>query len=204
MNVLLDGADATILDGPRGRRWIGRVAWRAMRLVGWRVVLVEAIPRRCVVVVYPHTSNWDLALGLMAKWIMDLEFHVIVKDSAFVGPLGRILTRLGGIPIDRRAPTGVVAALAERFREQDVLRLVIAPEGTRSRTAHWKSGFYNIAREADVPIALSFVDYARRETGVGAWFTPSGDRDADMQAIARFYAGKVAKHPSQAGPVQLG
>ena len=203
MNVVLEHANATFLDRPVGHRWIGRIASRLIRLFGWRVVLVEAMPRRCVVVFYPHTSNWDLVLGLLAKWIMDLDFHVVVKDSAFVGPFGGLLTRLGGIAINRREQTGVVAALAARFREQEVLRLVIAPEGTRSLTEHWKSGFYNIALEAQVPFALSFVDYARRETGVGAWFMPSGDRDADMRAIAQFYADKTAKYPAQAGPVRL-
>ena len=172
-------------------------------MAGWRVVSVEPMPRRCVVVFYPHTSNWDLVLGLMSKWIMGIDFHVVVKDSAFVGPFGGLLTRLGGIAINRRAPTGVVAALAARFRESDVLRLVIAPEGTRRRTEHWKSGFYSLATTAQVPFALSFVDYARRETGIGACFMPSGDGDADMRVIAEFYADKTAKFPAQAGPVRL-
>jgi len=203
MNAVAANARATCLTRPLGRRWIGRVASWLMRAVGWRVILVESMPRKCVVVFYPHTSNWDLVLGLMAKWIMDLRFHVIVKDSAFVGPFGRLLTRLGGIAIDRRAHAGVVGALAARFAQEDELRLVIAPEGTRGRTDHWKSGFYNLALQAQLPLALSFVDYAKRETGVGAWFVPSGDREADMRVIAEFYADKTAKYPAQAGPVRL-
>ena len=191
------------LDRPLGAGAMGWLALRTMRLVRWRVVSVEPMPHRCVVVFYPHTSNWDLVLGLMAKWIMRLDFHVVVKDSAFVGPFGGLLTRLGGIAINRREPTGVVAALAARFRESEVLRLVIAPEGTRRRADHWKSGFYTVATAAQVPFALSFVDYARRETGIGAWFMPSGDREADLRAIAAFYADKTAKFPAQAGPVRF-
>lgn len=178
---------------------LGRCASHVVRLIGWRVLVVEPVPPRCVVVFYPHTSNWDLALGLLAKWIMDLHFKVLVKDTV---PFARWLAPWS-IPINRRARTGATAALAARFAAEDELRLVVAPEGTRSRTEHWKSGFYRLALEAKIPLALSFVDYARRETGIGACFVPTGNRDADMRTIAAFYAGKTARYPAQAGPVRL-
>ena len=195
----MTGARVLHLDRPRGGGLIGRCASLVVRLTGWRVLVVDPMPRRCVVVFYPHTSNWDLALGLLSKWIMDLRFKVLVKDTI---PLARWLAPWS-IPINRRARTGATAALAARFAEEEELRLVIAPEGTRSRTEHWKSGFYRLALDAQLPLALSFVDYARRETGIGACFVPTGNRDADMRTIAAFYADKTARHPAQAGPVRL-
>ena len=195
----MTSARAITLDRARGRGLLGRAAWRAMRIAGWRVVTIDRMPRHCVVVFYPHTSNWDFPIGLLAKWVMDVDFHVMVKDTLF---LPRWCAPWA-IRVNRREHTGVTAALAARFAHDEALRLVIEPEGTRRRTGHWKSGFYHLARAAGVPLALSFVDYARRETGVGALIALTGDMEADMRAIATFYVGKVARHPAQAGPVRL-
>lgn len=177
-------------------------AWM-LRLTGWRVVLAQPVPLRCVVVFYPHTSNWDFPYGLMAKWLVGVHFRFIAKDSLFATPLGPWLRRWGGIPVDRRGHTGVIARLAAAFAEHDDFRLVVAPEGTRSRTSRWKSGFYHLARAANVPLALSFIDYRRRETGVGGYLDLTGDIHADMARIAAFYADKTGKRPENAGPVRL-
>jgi 1-acyl-sn-glycerol-3-phosphate acyltransferase len=191
--------DAPLVPGLRARF----AAW-VLGAAGWRVVLARPVPLRCVVVFYPHTSNWDFPCGLMAKWLVGIHFRFIAKASLFRTPLGPLLRRWGGIPVDRSGGTGVIAYFAAQFAAHDDFRLVVAPEGTRSRAPHWKSGFYYLARAANVPLALSFVDYRRRETGVGAYLEPTADVAADMTRIAAFYADKTARHPANAGPVRLG
>ncbi|MCC7216701.1 MAG: 1-acyl-sn-glycerol-3-phosphate acyltransferase [Burkholderiales bacterium] len=185
------------------RRLHARFAAAMLRLLGWRVVLAQPVPSRCVIVIYPHTSNWDFVVGLLAKWMLGLELNFIGKHTLFAGPLGPLFARWGGIPVDRRASTGVIAQLASRFADGAVCRLVIAPEGTRSRTACWKSGFYHLTRAVDVPLGLAFIDYARREIGVGAYVALTGDVAADMARIAAFYADKRGRRPGNAGPVRL-
>ena len=194
---------APYVERPLGRGLHVRFAARMLRVLGWRVVLAQPVPLRCVVVIYPHTSNWDFPIGLMAKWVTGIHFRFVGKDTLFAGPFGPLFTRWGGIPVNRRERTGIIAQLAQRFATEDDFRLVFAPEGTRSRTEHWKSGFYHLARAAGVPVALAFIDYARREVGVGAHLDLTGDVGADMARIAAFYAGKVGKRPENAGPIRL-
>jgi 1-acyl-sn-glycerol-3-phosphate acyltransferase len=114
---------------------------------------------------------------------------------------------LGGVPVDRRVRQDFVEQIVERFRRaeerDEPFVLVIAPEGTRSRADRWKSGFWHIARQAGVPIALGYADYPRRRTGVGAWIEPGDDPEADMERIREFYAGKRGKRPEKQGPVRL-
>ncbi len=180
-----------------------RFASWMLRLSGWRVVLAQPVPPRCVVVFYPHTSNWDFPTGLMAKWMLGVHFRFIAKNSLFATPLGPWLRRWGGIPIDRSGQTGAIARLAVQFAGHEDFKLVVAAEGTRSRTERWKSGFYHLARAANVPVALSFIDYRRRETGVGGYIDLTCDVAADMARIAAFYADKTAKWPEKAGPIRL-
>jgi 1-acyl-sn-glycerol-3-phosphate acyltransferase len=203
VNAPSDFPRAPYVDRPLGRGLHVRFAGWMLHALGWRVVLAQPVPLRCVVVIYPHTSNWDFPIGLMAKWVTGVHFRFVGKDTLFAGPFGRLFTRWGGIPVNRREHTGVIAQLAQRFATEDDFRLVFAPEGTRSRTEHWKSGFYHLARAAGVPVALAFIDYARREVGVGAHLDLTGDVDADLARIASFYAGKVGKRPEHAGPIRL-
>lgn len=161
------------------------------------------MPERCVVIFYPHTSNWDFAIGLLTKWAVAIRFNWVGKDSLFHWPLGPLLRSLGGIPVNRRERTQLVERLAAELARRPVLRVVITPEGTRARTEHWKSGFYHLAKVARVPLALAFIDYTRREIGIGAYRTLTGDAAADMAAIASFYAGRTGFHPEQQGPVRL-
>jgi 1-acyl-sn-glycerol-3-phosphate acyltransferase len=191
------------LTRPLGRGWHARLAATLLALAGWHVVLAQPVPMRCVVVFYPHTSNWDFVIGLLAKWVTGIHFRFIGKDSLFVGPFAALFARWGGIPVNRRESTGVIAQLAARFATETDFRLAIAPEGTRGRTQRWKSGFYHLTRAADVPLALAFIDYARREVGVGAYVNLSGDEASDMAEIAAFYADKTGRRPANAGPVRL-
>jgi 1-acyl-sn-glycerol-3-phosphate acyltransferase len=194
---------APYVDAPLAPGFRGRFAAWMLRRAGWRVVLAQPVPLRCVVVFYPHTSNWDFPYGLMAKWLVGVHFRFIAKDSLFRTPLGPLLRRWGGIPVDRSGHTGVIAHFAGQFAQHEDFRLVVAPEGTRGRTERWKSGFYHLARAANVPVALSFIDYRRRQTGVGGYVELTGDVGADMARIAAFYADKTARRPENAGPVRL-
>ncbi len=182
---------------------LAHLAWRALRLIRWQVILPQPLPARCVVVIYPHTSNWDFPIGLLTKWAFARRFRWVGKDTLFAGPLGALLVRWGGIPVNRRERTGFAETMREAFASNAELRLVIAPEATRSRVEHWKSGFYHIARAAAVPVGLAFIDWSRREIGFAGFVELTGEEDADMGTIAAAYEGRVGRNPEQQGPVRL-
>ena len=192
-----------ILDRPPVRGLLPRVAGGLLRLKGWHLVLAQPVPKRCVVVFCPHTSNWDFPIGLLATWTVGIHFRWVGKDTLFRTPLRQLFERWGGIPVNRRASTGFIEQMAAAFARSDEFPLVIAPEGTRSRTGHWKSGFYHLARAAQVPVALAFIDYSRKRVGIGGYVDLTGDVAADMADIAAFYADKVGRRPAQQGPVRL-
>lgn len=169
----------------------------------WSVVLAQPVPMKCVIVFYPHTSNWDFPIGLAAKFSVGIHFRFVAKDSLFASPLGRLFRRWGGIPVNRRASTGFVGQMRDALAAHEDFRLVIAPEGTRARTDHWKSGFWHLARSAGVPIGLGFIDYAKREVGIGAWIDATDDAAGDLARIAAFYDGRVAARPALAGPIRF-
>lgn len=197
----ISGAPA--LSSPRASGVGARAAWLALRAVGWRVVLAEPAPPKCVVVFYPHTSNWDFAVGLCAKAVVGIDVRWAGKDTLFATPLAPWFRRWGGIPVNRRERTGFVGQMRAAFEAHVEFRLAIAPEGTRSAAPHWKSGFWHLAREARVPIGLAFVDYRAREIGIGAWIETTDDADADVARMAAYYARFTAKRPRNAGPVRL-
>lgn len=188
---------------PADARWRARVAAWLLQRWGWRLVLAAPAPPRCVVVFYPHTSNWDFPVGLLARWALDRPVHWVGKDSLFRWPVGRLLEGLGGIPVNRRRRTGFIDRLAAEFRRRTTLWLVIAPEGTRARTDFWRSGFYHLARRAEVPLALAYGDWGTRELGVGRYVTLCGNVEADMAEIAAFYAGKQGRVPGRQGAIRL-
>lgn len=200
-NPTISGAPA--LTAPRASGLRARLAWAALRACGWRVALAEPVPMKCVVVFYPHTSNWDFPTGLAAKWIVGIDFKWVGKDSMFATPLAPWFRRWGGIPVNRRESTGFVAQMRAALDAHDDFRLVIAPEGTRSAAPHWKSGFWHLAREAGVPIGLAYIDYRAREVGIGTWIETTADADADVARMASYYARFTARRPRNAGPVRL-
>jgi 1-acyl-sn-glycerol-3-phosphate acyltransferase len=173
----------------------------AFRLSGWRTEGTPPTPRRFVLIAAPHTSNWDAVILLLAARIFDIHLEWFVKDAWFKGPMGPIMRALGGVPIDRSASHGVVEQAIERFARGDELMLAVPPEGTRGKSPHWKTGFYHIARGANVPIVLGYLDYGRKVAGLGPAFTPTGDLQADFQVFADFYANVQAKYPEKKGPV---
>jgi 1-acyl-sn-glycerol-3-phosphate acyltransferase len=174
-----------------------------LRLFGWRVEgRLPHLPR-AVLIAAPHTSNWDLPFMLAVAWVLGVRPAWLGKRELFRWPVGFLMRALGGVPVDRRAPGGMVAQAAARLRNADRLLLVVPPSGTRSKAPHWKSGFYHIAREAGVPILCTFLDYRRRVGGIGPAVIPTGDVGADMDAIRAFYAPIQGLRPALTTPVRL-
>lgn len=183
--------------------WRRRLALRLLNLIGWKLRFRPMPGPHGICVVYPHTSNVDFFVGLLAKWAMDLPFRWLAKSSLFVGPLGVVMRYWGGVPVERSAPQGATTRLAQEMLASDWCWFVITPEGTRGYRPHWKSGFYRLALSAQVPIVLAYIDYATNEVGVVDHLMLSGDEDADMQHIADIYAHRVGRHPQLAAPVRL-
>ncbi|HJV68581.1 1-acyl-sn-glycerol-3-phosphate acyltransferase [Ideonella sp.] len=191
---------------PAGRG--SRLARALLRLAGWELVFDGLPARQGILIAYPHTSNWDFVVGVLAKWSLGLHLSFWGKDSLFRLPLfGRWLRWLGGIPVDRFNASGIVADMVARFRraraQDDFLWLALAPEGTRRHQPHWRSGFYQVAVQAGVPLGLAFFDYRRRRVGVQGFLRLSGERQVDLAAIACAYDGVIGRHPDLAGPIAL-
>jgi 1-acyl-sn-glycerol-3-phosphate acyltransferase len=185
-----------------------RLARGLLRLAGWRLLWDGLPARQGVLVVYPHTSNWDFPVGLLAKWALGLEVTFWGKDALFRPPLfGRWLRWVGGVPVNRSAPGGIVGDMVRRMQAAhergEMLWLALAPEGTRSRVPGWRSGFYRVALDADVPVALVHLDFGRRRVGVHSCLRLGGDAAADMAEIARRYAGVQGYRPALAAPITL-
>ena len=186
------------------KKWIGQT-W--LRAAGWTLEGSAPTEQRYVLIAAPHTSNWDLPFMLACSYIYDLPMHWMGKDTLFKPPLGWLLKPLGGIAIDRSKPGGVVAQFVDRFSEMakngEGFVLAVPAEGTRGKQSHWKSGFYHIASAANVPIALSYLDWKTKRTGIGRMIYPSGDIKADMDLIRAFYAGMEGRYPGQFTPPLL-
>lgn len=170
-----------------------------LRLTGWRVEgALPAHAARSVLIAAPHTSNWDLPYTLMVAFALRLNIRWMGKHSIFRAPFGGVMRWLGGIEVNREQSNNLVAASAKAIRESDgPLQLIVPPEGTRSKTRYWKTGFYHIAREAQVPIVMAYMDYAHKRSGLGPVFEPTGDVEADMATIKAFYAPFKGKNATQ-------
>lgn len=159
-----------------------------LRLLGWRIDPGLPDLPKFVAIAAPHSSNWDFiqAIGLMFALRIDVRF--IGKAELFRWPLGPIMRRLGGIPVDRNHPQGVVEQTIAAFDAHEKLVVALAPEGTRKPVTSWKTGFYRIAVGAGVPIVPGYFDNRRRAMGFGPPFHPTGDADADLAELRAFYA----------------
>ena len=191
--------ESTPPAGPLARALARAWLW----FFGWKIEGSVPPSIRAVAIAYPHTSNWDLPFMLAIAYRMGIRPSWLGKRQIFRKPFGRFMRWLGGIPVDRSKSTNMVGQVVERFGEIDRLFLVIPPSATRHKAAHWKSGFYHIARGANVPILLTFLDYSRKVGGIGPAVMPTGDVHADMDAIRAFYEGIQGRYPENQTPIYL-
>jgi 1-acyl-sn-glycerol-3-phosphate acyltransferase len=169
-----------------------------MVAIGWRITGEMPNLGKFVIIGAPHTSNWDFVLVLATAAALGVRISWMGKHTLFRGPFGRFLRWSGGVPIDRRQARGVVGESVEAFGRSAKLILCITPEGTRSKVREWKSGFYQIALSAGVPILLAAFDYGHKAIDLGPLMWPSGDYDADLARIKAHYQPIRARHPQQA------
>jgi 1-acyl-sn-glycerol-3-phosphate acyltransferase len=186
-------------QGSRLARWV-------LKLLGWRLVFDGFPTLQGVAVVYPHTSNWDFPIGMLAKWALGIPAHFWGKDALFKWPLlGAWMRWVGGIPIDRSSPKGVVGQMVQVFEQhkqgQQVLWLALAPEGTRSHTPGWRSGFYQLALGAKVPLALVKLDWGQRCISAVDFYDLTGQLEHDYAYMAQVFDGVKGFHEHQMGPI---
>lgn len=169
-----------------------------LRMFGWDIdkTTPEGV-KKCVVVVGPHTSNWDFFIGKMAFISYGVKGKFLIKKEAFVFPFGWFLKKMGGIPVDRKKNNNLTEAAVQHFRNNDEMFMVFTPEGTRSYNPNWKKGFYYIAQKANVPIFIAYMDYEKKIGGFHSLFEPTGDVDKDIRYIKdvlKQFKGKVPEN----------
>ena len=173
----------------------GRKTCRAvLRFCGWSFVGQFPDVPRAVLIAAPHSSWWDGVWGLLLKVGIGADVRFMGKQELFHGPLGGVLRRVGGMPIDRGAAKGVVDQMVEQFAHRDAFWLGIAPEGTRKVVKRWRTGFWHIAHDAGVPIVTAYFNYPDKTIGVGPLFHTSDDMEADLARLRRIYAPFRGKH----------
>jgi len=174
-----------------------RLALLLFKATGWKIEGHRPDIPRYVIIGAPHTSNWDFIYTLCLSFIYRINPVIMMKHTWFRWPLGPLFRWLGVIPINQSKSDNVVAQSIAHFNRNENLILVVAPAGTRKHARHWKTGFYYIANGANVPIVLGFLDYRRKIGGLGPTIHPTGDFEADMTVVRRFYKNISGKYPSK-------
>lgn len=182
------------------RRLLGRT-W--LRFFGWEVEGGAPGVPKAVVIAYPHTTNWDLPFTLAVAYALDVDVHWLGKKSLFRAPYGWFMRWVGGIAVERSRSTNLVDSIVGTLAPIREILVIIPPEGTRSQSGRWKSGFYWVAVGAELPIILGYLDYKRKRGGLGEIFYPSGDIEADFGKIRDFYSGVTGKFPEKQGAITL-
>lgn len=176
-------------------RWLGQTI---LRLGGWRYQVEFPDTPKFLVAGAPHTSNWDAVWAIAFILATGLEIHFMAKAEAFPSWAGWFLRSVGGIPVNRQSPEGLVEQMVNEFRSREKFVLVVAPEGTRKKVERWKSGFYRIAQAAQVPIVLGYLDYPKRILGIGPTFQTTGDMEADIAAMRTYLETHITpRHPDR-------
>ncbi len=179
--------------------------WKTfLRLAGWKFTVSVPLPDKCVICVAPHTSNWDFIMGLAAYRSLGRKANFLIKDFWFFWPMKYLIGGLGGIPVGRRGKEGkasLTQEVIERFNESSYLNLAVTPEGTRSYTDKWKTGFLYIAIGAQVPILLASIDFGAKDIRISKTFIPTGDVETDLEAVRSYYrenlSPRAAKYPDK-------
>ena len=181
--------------------FLPHVARFLLWLGGWTSVGTPPEIAKTVIIGAPHTSNWDGFWAMVYKTYVGLDVHFFIKASMFWFPLGALLRALGGIPLDRKNAGAAVNEAIAGFDKNERYCFGLAPEGTRSKTPGWKSGFYRIAEGAGVPVVFGFFDYDRKVIGLGPTLTLTGDPDADLEIISSFYSSVKGRWPKKTCPI---
>ena len=193
----------TIFDIPILREVLQLLAIIILRIFGWRRAGQVPDYPKFVMIAAPHTSNWDFPVGLAIILAFKVKMYWLGKEPIFKWPFGAFFKLLGGIPVIRSRSGDVVAHMLQVFKEQPRMIMVVAPEGTRKRVSHWKTGFYYMAIGANVPIVMGFIDYVRKRGGFGPTVMPTGNIEADMEKIRAFYENITAKIPDKSTPATI-
>lgn len=165
-------------------------------MFGWRVEgYFPKDIKKYVVISAPHTTIWEYVIAVFYYTSRKMKVHFLIKKEFFFFPLGIILRKFGGIPVDRKNPRNIVEQLVRMFNKNESMYLTITPEGTRKPVTHWKRGFYYIARRANVPIVICYLDFRKKIISLGSLFYPTGNIDEDMKIIKQYYTGVTAKYP---------
>jgi 1-acyl-sn-glycerol-3-phosphate acyltransferase len=175
--------------------------WILNRL-GWTLVGDLPEVQKCVFIFAPHTSNWDFVVMYLAKIAMNVDVNFLGKHTLFRWPTGWFFRWLGGIPVVRHEKNNVVDDSIAAFTNNQRLWLAMAPEGTRSKTDYWRTGFYHIAVGAKVPVKLCFLDTSTRHLGLGPLIELTGDIERDFETLRAFYSGKRGFKPELASTIQ--
>jgi 1-acyl-sn-glycerol-3-phosphate acyltransferase len=187
----------TIFDTPvinTLMRWISRLILGAL---GWRIEGRPPTVRKYVLIAAPHTSNWDFPLTLMVCFSLEIKVYWMGKASLFPPVMGSVMRWLGGIAVDRARQGNLVQSTIDAFNQSAELIIIVPPEGTRAKVTQWKTGFYYIAQGAGLPIALGYMDYAKKIAGIETLFHPTGNIEVDLPKIQAFYSDISGKNPKQ-------
>ncbi|MFT6043780.1 MAG: 1-acyl-sn-glycerol-3-phosphate acyltransferase, partial [Porticoccaceae bacterium] len=168
-----------------------------LKLIRWRVTgVLPEDHKKYVLIVAPHTSNWDFFLFVLTVSVLRLQPSVLIKSTLFIGPLGWFLRYCGAIPVNRSQASSLVDYIAGLYRERDEFVLIITPEGTRSPNPKWKLGFHYVASAAEVPILVVYVDSRTRTIGIEGLMEPSTDVQADLKELKQFFDTKSGLKPN--------
>ena len=189
----------TIFDTPVVNTLLRTFSVGFLKITGWTIKgTLPPDGNKSVLIAAPHTSNWDLPYTLMVAFALRLHIYWIGKEQLFKPPFRGLMRWLGGIPVQRETANNLVAASVAAIKAASgPLQLIVPPEGTRSNTRYWKTGFYYIAVGAQVPIVMAYMDYKKKISGLGPVFHPSGNIEADMAKIKAFYAPFKGKNADQ-------
>ena len=183
------------LDNRNIQSLMQKLAKFILKIIGWTCEAKTPDFKKSILVVAPHTSNWDFLLGEIGYTAIGRKANFVIKEEWMRWPFGGLIRKLGGIPVDRSKATNFTDKIVEIYNTHDVFNMAITPEGTRKRNPRWKRGFYVIAEKANIPIVLVKIDYEKKDMCMFEVFEPTGDIATDIQAIKMRYKGCVAKHP---------
>jgi 1-acyl-sn-glycerol-3-phosphate acyltransferase len=184
-------ASAPRSNGNAFTRWLGRTV---LRLGGWKMVGEWPDVPKMVLIVAPHTSAWDGLWGMAAKVACGVGLVFMGKQELFRGPLGWLLRKLGGVPVDRHAPAGIVDQVTAQLEAADRMWLALAPEGTRRAVERWKSGFWKISKRSGVPVYCAWFHYPEKVIGLGPGVELTDDMEADLVRIRALFKGRMGKN----------